>query len=111
MGYNPSGFKGENLPVDSVSWNDAQEFVKKLNEKEDTGKYRLLSEAEWEYACRAGSKTEYSFGNDESKLGDYAWYLDNSENETIQLDRKNLILMGFTTCMEMYMNGYRILIT
>ena len=61
MGNNPSGFKGENLPVDSVSWYDAGEFCKKLAEK--TGKsYRLPSEAEWEYACRAGTTTPFHFG-------------------------------------------------
>ncbi len=88
MGNNPSNFKGEDLPVDNVSWNDAQEFIRKLNEIEDTDKYRLPSEAEWEYACRAGSTTKYSFGNDESKLEDYAWYLSNSEGETHPVGQK-----------------------
>jgi formylglycine-generating enzyme required for sulfatase activity len=59
--------------VEQVSWNDAQEFIKKLNEMEGTNKYRLPSEAEWEYAARAGTTTRYSFG-DESNRGDYAWY-------------------------------------
>jgi formylglycine-generating enzyme required for sulfatase activity len=74
MGDNPSYFEGDYLPVEQVSWDDVQEFIKKLNEKEGTDKYRLPSEAEWEYACRAGTTTCYSFGDDESKLGDYAWY-------------------------------------
>jgi formylglycine-generating enzyme required for sulfatase activity len=80
MGDNnkPSHFKGDDLPVEQVSWDDVQEFIKKLNEKEGTDRYRLPSEAEWEYACRAGTTTRYSFGDDESKLGDYAWYDDNS---------------------------------
>ncbi|NER32868.1 MAG: SUMF1/EgtB/PvdO family nonheme iron enzyme [Oscillatoria sp. SIO1A7] len=61
MGNNPSSFKGENLPVENVSWYDAEEFCKKLAEK--TGKsYRLPSEAEWEYACRAGTTTPFHFG-------------------------------------------------
>jgi formylglycine-generating enzyme required for sulfatase activity len=61
MGNNPSKFKGEKLPVECVSWDDAVEFCRKLSEK--TGKkYRLLSEAEWEYACRAGTTTLFHFG-------------------------------------------------
>jgi len=55
MGTNPSHFKGDNSPVESVSWNDAQEFIRKLNETNDGYVYRLPSEAEWEYACRAGT--------------------------------------------------------
>lgn len=88
MGNNPSTFKGEDLPVEGVSWNDAQEFVDKLNEMEKTDKYRLPSEAEWEYACRVGTNTKYFFGEDESKLGDYAWYLSNSNNETHPIGQK-----------------------
>jgi formylglycine-generating enzyme required for sulfatase activity len=61
MGNNPSKFKGEKLPVECVSWDDAVEFCNKLSQK--TGKkYRLLSEAEWEYACRAGTTTPFYFG-------------------------------------------------
>jgi formylglycine-generating enzyme required for sulfatase activity len=60
MGNNPSFFKGANLPVEQVSWDEAQEFIKKLNSVNDGYLYRLPTEAEWEYACRAG------------KIGDYA---------------------------------------
>ena len=61
MGENPSRFKGAKLPVENVSWDDAQEFCKKLSMKEGK-KYRLPTEAEWEYACRAGTTTPFHFG-------------------------------------------------
>lgn len=81
MGGNPSEFKGRTRPVEHVSWNDAQEFIRRLNAK--TGKeYRLPSEAEWEYAARAGSQSAWSFGDDKGQLGNHAWYIDNSGNET-----------------------------
>ena len=87
MRVNPSHFKGRTLPVEQVSWDDAQEFVKRLSAK--TGKnYRLPSEAEWEYAARAGSTTEFSFGSAVGQLSDYAWYSDNAGGRTQNVGRK-----------------------
>ncbi|NTW63807.1 MAG: formylglycine-generating enzyme family protein, partial [Chlorobiaceae bacterium] len=63
MGSNPSFFKGDTNPVEQVSWEDAQEFIRRLNQKEGTNAYRLPTEAEWEYAARAGTTTTYWWGN------------------------------------------------
>ena len=78
MGSNPSRFKGARNPVDSVSWDDCTNFVAKLKEKVPGQAFRLPTEAEWEYACRAGTTTKYSFGDSETSLGEYAWYESNS---------------------------------
>jgi len=86
MGTNPSSTKGENNPVDSVTWEDAMNFCRKLSalptEKAVARAYRLPTEAEWEYACRAGTRSLYSFGDDPSELGQYAWYSNNSDSRT-----------------------------
>ncbi len=77
MGKNPSKFPGARNPVERVSWHDAVEFCARLSEK-DGQTYRLPTEAEWEYACRGGSTTAYSFGSAPRRLGDHAWYSRNS---------------------------------
>ena len=80
MGNDPSNFKrGNNYPVEQVSWDDCQEFCRK------TG-LRLPTEAEWEYACRAGTNTEYYWGDNEA--GDYVWYNKNSGNATHSVGEK-----------------------
>ncbi len=90
MGNNPSEFKGPKNPVETVSWDDCQEFLGKLNTKSVAGggKFQLPSEAQWEYACRAGSKTRYCFGDDETRLGEYAWYDKNSGYTTHPVGEK-----------------------
>ncbi|MCX7049160.1 MAG: formylglycine-generating enzyme family protein [Candidatus Sumerlaeota bacterium] len=87
MGQNPSKFIEANYPVDYVSWNDAMEFCRRLSQK--TGKkYSLPAEAQWEYACRAGSRGKYCFGDSISELGDYAWYRENSNEQTHPVRQK-----------------------
>jgi formylglycine-generating enzyme required for sulfatase activity/serine/threonine protein kinase len=108
MGNNPSNFKGSgDLPVESVSWLDSVNFCNKLSEKggskpfyEIDGNfvrvldwngpgYRLPTEAEWEYACRAGEVRKYSFGDDEAGLSEYDWYESNSDSSTHPVGEKS----------------------
>jgi formylglycine-generating enzyme len=72
-------YQTDDHPVVYVSWNDAVAFCEWLSHKEGA-QYRLPTEAEWEYACRAGSTTRYYFGDDDSQLGEYAWYADNLQS-------------------------------
>ena len=80
MGNKPSFFTrgGYDFPAEMVSWDATQEFISKLSSQSGK-KYRLPTEAEWEYACRAGSTGKYCFGDDETMLGEYAWYGTNSD--------------------------------
>jgi formylglycine-generating enzyme required for sulfatase activity len=90
MGSNPSNFKSPKNPVEMVSWDDCQQFLVKLNAKSggQGSKFVLPTEAQWEYACRAGSTGEFCFGDDEKQLGEYAWYEVNSEYETHPVGEK-----------------------
>ena len=118
-GQSPSQFKGsDELPVENVSWEEAVAFCDKLNEREKGQlggeRYRLPTEAEWEYACRAGSTTRYSFGDDAAGLGEFAWFRDNSGGKTHPVGEKrpnafNLYDMHgnvWEWCQDWYDDGY-----
>jgi formylglycine-generating enzyme required for sulfatase activity len=92
-GQSPSHFQGsDDLPVENVFWNDAPAFCERLNELEKDqlagARYRLPTEAEWEYACRAGTTTRYSFGDDAAGLGDHGWFDGNSGGKTHPVGQK-----------------------
>jgi formylglycine-generating enzyme required for sulfatase activity len=98
MGDNPSGQKrcGGNCPVEQISWEDAQRFVRTLNQKEGTDSYRLPTEAEWEYACRAGAATTIPNGpintlqcELDDNLNAIAWYCGNSQGRVHPVAGKN----------------------
>ena len=94
MGENPSENKGKTLPVDSVSWEHAVKFCERLSAKAGM-LVRLPTEAEWEYACRAGTQTSYYFGNHAGALGAHAWFADNSEGQGHSVGQKKPNAWGF----------------
>lgn len=93
MGCNPSKFKGDNLPVENVSWNDCQDFISKLNQY--TGRvFRLPTEAEWEFAARGGNKTHGYKYSGSNIIKDVAWYEDNSKDKTHDVATKQANELG-----------------
>jgi formylglycine-generating enzyme required for sulfatase activity/serine/threonine protein kinase len=116
MGENPSQFKGPKSPVENVSWKDCQEFLDKLNAKlgAGAGKFQLPTEAQWEYACRAGSTTRYCFGDETSGLGKYAWHELNSGHKPHSVGEKKPNAWGlydmhgnaWEWCADWYDRGY-----
>jgi formylglycine-generating enzyme required for sulfatase activity len=93
MGNNPSHFEEDNLPVNQVSWDDTQSFIKKINRKTKK-KYRLLTEAEWEYAARGGNKSKgYKYAGSDA-IGEVAWYGNNSLREPTLVGQKKANELG-----------------
>jgi formylglycine-generating enzyme required for sulfatase activity len=90
MGNNPSEFGscGNDCPVENVSWNDVQKFIRILNQMEGADKYRLPTEAEWEYAARAGTTTRFYSGDNDDALSRDGWYLGNSESRPNPVGQK-----------------------
>ncbi len=104
MGSMPIGDKYDpQYPVDRVSWNDTQRFIEKLNALDSTDSYRLPTEAEWEYAARAGNRGNWSFGDDPNELQYYAWYEFNSNNQSHPVATKKPNHWGL---YDMYGNVY-----
>jgi formylglycine-generating enzyme required for sulfatase activity len=95
MGENPSYSRDVTHPVETVSWNDTQAFIQKLNELKGTTGYRLPTEAEWEYAARAGTDTAFFYGDDPSELDQYAWTASRERLRTQSVGQKQPNPWGF----------------
>ena len=114
MRIEPSEFRRPKNPVPIASWDDCSVFLGILNAKVGGGKFQLPTEAQWEYACRAGSKTRYCFGDDEKQLGDYAWYYENSGKTTHPVGEKKPNAWGlydvhgnaWELCQDWWKEGY-----
>lgn len=114
MGNNPSDFKGPDLPVDTVSWKDSQDYIRALVRRAGfkPRPYRLPTEAEWEYACRSGGRTERYCGGDDA--GALAWHAANSTSRSQRVGTKEPNSLGlydmsgnvWEWCSDWYSNGY-----
>jgi formylglycine-generating enzyme required for sulfatase activity len=113
MGSNPSRFKGAKRPVDTVSWNDCQRFLEKLHAK--TGRtFTLPTEAQWEYACRAGTDLRWNIGDQPTSFGEHAWFIQNSGKTTHPVGEKKPNAWGIHDlygnlgewCADWYANPY-----
>jgi formylglycine-generating enzyme required for sulfatase activity len=100
LNIEPSFFRGNRLPVEQVSWDDCHKWLQQLNELEGNRlppgfEYRLPTEAEWEFVCRAGASTRFHFGDEDGLLGEYAWYVGSSGGKSHPVGEKKANAWGF----------------